>query len=175
MDITKRTTFFALAVLAVLSVATALMPSGTAEADCGSAAEVTLYGGQVIEVGTVTIWNDDTYLYVSYSTGGGWVLNETHLSVATSLYDIPQTRSGNPIPGKFRYKTEYDPAVTEFTYVIDAGEWYQEGIELFIAAHAVVELDGYETAWADGLDFPGNNWATYFTYIMQPCNGEVPS
>jgi hypothetical protein len=24
-----------------------------------------------------------------------------------------------------------------------------------------------ETAWGDGLDFPGNNWAMYFTYVVQ--------
>ncbi len=170
MDITRKTIFFALTVLAVLSVTTALMPLGTAEADCGFPAEVTLYGGQVIEVGTVTIRNDETFLYVTYSTTGGWGLTETHLSVATSLDDIPQTKSGNPIPGKFQYKTEYDPTITEFTYVIDSGAW-DDGIELSIAAHAVVELDGYETAWGDGPDFPGRNWATYFTYIVQLCNG----
>jgi hypothetical protein len=26
-----------------------------------------------------------------------------------------------------------------------------------------------ETAWADGLPFPGNNWATYFTYYVEEC------
>ncbi len=172
MDITRKTTFFALAVLALLSVTTALMPLGTAEAECDPTTKVmTLYGGQVIDVGTVTIRNDETSLYVTYSAAGSWGLTETHLSVATSLDDIPQTKSGNPIPGKFQYKTAYDPAITEFTYVIDSGEWAEEGIELFIAAHAVVEWDGYETAWGDGLDFPGRNWATYFTYIVQPCDG----
>ena len=26
----------------------------------------------------------------------------------------------------------------------------------------------YETAWGAGIDFPGKNWATYFTYTVQP-------
>lgn len=26
----------------------------------------------------------------------------------------------------------------------------------------------YETAWGDGLDFPGKNWATYLIYTLQP-------
>lgn len=29
------------------------------------------------------------------------------------------------------------------------------------------ELTYTETAWADGLDFPGKNWATYFNYTLQ--------
>ena len=42
------------------------------------------------------------------------------------------------------------------------------GSELYIAAHAVVtSSQGTETAWGDGLDFPGNNWATYFNYTVQ--------
>jgi len=33
----------------------------------------------------------------------------------------------------------------------------------------------YETAWGDGDDFPGKNWATYFTYTVQePCTN-VPN
>ncbi|HDS58810.1 MAG TPA: hypothetical protein ENN54_00730 [Thermoplasmatales archaeon] len=32
----------------------------------------------------------------------------------------------------------------------------------------ITYIDEEETAWADGEDFPGNNWATYFTYHIQP-------
>ena len=38
-----------------------------------------------------------------------------------------------------------------------------------IAAHADVrnqEIQENEGAWAAGLDFPGSNWATYFTYTL---------
>ena len=119
MDTTKKTTFFTLAVLVALSVTTVMMLFGAAKAsaDCGDPTVVTLYGGQTIDVGTVTISNDETFLgekflYIKYNTTGDWDLIETHLSVATDLDDIPQTKSGNPIPGKFQYKTEYDPAVT---------------------------------------------------------------
>jgi len=34
-------------------------------------------------------------------------------------------------------------------------------------------VDG-ETAWGDGcegISFPGKNWATYFSYTVEPCNG----
>ena len=38
---------------------------------------------------------------------------------------------------------------------------------VLIAAHAAM-CNG-ETAWGAGVDFTGNNWATYFTYEMQSC------
>ncbi len=173
MDNRRKDIFFALVVLVMLSIISVLMSTGMAEAECDTPVDVPLYGGQVIEVGTVSIWNDETFLYVRYSTAGGWGLSETHLSVADTLDGIPQTKSGNPIPGKFQYKADYDPAVTDYTYAIDSSEWL-EGTELFLAAHAVVELDGYETAWGNGLDFPGSNWATYFTYILQSCGEPLP-
>ena len=95
-----------------------------------------------------------------------WYLVETNLEVASSLEDIPQTGSGNPKIGKFTYKTEHDPMVTEFTYVVPRGSGM-----LYIAAHAVVFHDvgeGYcETAWGQGpthQQFPGRSWALYFTY-----------
>ena len=37
------------------------------------------------------------------------------------------------------------------------------GDTLYIAAHAVVESPG-ETAWGEGMSFPGNSWAMYFIY-----------
>lgn len=134
-----------------------------------------LYAGQHIEVGTVTVWNYGDILYVKYSTTGGWVLTETHLAVAESLDGIPQTKTGNPIPGKFPYKAVHDPWVGEYTYKIDLTEADPGVVDgVCIAAQAVVMLldDGgnmiqEETAWADGSDFPGKNWATYFEYSVQ--------
>ncbi len=132
-------------------------------------------------VGWVHVWNDCDYLYVEYITEGGWELTETHVAVATSFEDIPQTKKGNPKVGHFPYKMTHDPPVTLYTYEIEL-EW-TAGTKLYIAAHAVVQkLIGYdncdpiyqeETAWANcgGPDayFPGNNWATYFTYHVQSC------
>ncbi len=86
------------------------------------------------------------------------------------------------------------PCLTEITYIIPLSE-IGEGVEceelLYIAAHAVVQNDsvivGYdanlipiywtETAWGDkGKDFPGKNWATYFTYEVQcPCEVSYPA
>lgn len=92
-----------------------------------------------ITVGYVKVWNDLNYLYVKYViTEEGWYLTETHLAVATSLSGIPQTKTGNPIPGKFQYSTCHDPSdfVTEYTYQIPLA--WDVGTTLYIAAHAKV-------------------------------------
>ena len=126
-----------------------------------------LIAGQNIEAGKVNFWNDDEYVYVKYSTTGGWYLTETHLQIAGTLDGIPQTKKGNPIPGQFDYAAVHDPGVTEYVYKIPISDFFKG--DVYIAAHAVVNriVDGKvvqkETAWADGKDFPGKNWAMYFT------------
>jgi len=128
-----------------------------------------------IDVGDLTVWNDLDYLYIMYETTGDWYMTETHLHVTPDGDDdIPQTKKNNPIPGKFDYKGVHDPAIQEFTYTIP---WTWEPLTtLSIAAHASVQMvTGYddnddpiyqmETAWADGDDFEGNNWATYIEYV----------
>ncbi|MEM2386334.1 MAG: hypothetical protein QXO67_05050, partial [Candidatus Bathyarchaeia archaeon] len=61
-----------------------------------------------------------------------------HLAVATSLAEIPQTKTGNPIPGKFQYSSYHDPSdfVTEYTYQIPLT--WDTSKTLYIAAHAKV-------------------------------------
>ncbi len=110
----------------------------------------TLWAGQDIDVGTVSVWNDNTNLYVKYETTGGWEMTETHLAIGNNVGDIPQTKKGNPIPGHFMYSTEHDPAVTEYEVVISG---FAAGGGLFIAAHAVVVRpleDCWETIWQIG-------------------------
>jgi hypothetical protein len=92
--------------------------------------------------------------------------------------DVPH-KNGNPIPGHFDYKGEHD-CVQEVVYTIPKGDW-EVGDKLYIAAHAVVRETGEcecdctcqeETAWGgcltdDFSQFPGSNWAIYFTYVVQ--------
>jgi len=109
--------------------------------------ESTLKAGQNIDAGTLTVTNDGTNLYVEYQTIDGWEMTETHLAVECSLEEIPQTQpnkkgkgGGNPIPGHFEYSAEHDPAVTKHTEIISLSE-LGCGNKLFIAAHAVVQLE----------------------------------
>ncbi len=95
-----------------------------------------------IDVGDVSIWNDLNYLYVKYEAVDPWCITETHLHIATSLDLIPQ-KKGNPIPGHFTYNDEWDPCITEYTYMIQLT--WPSYTPLGIAAHAVVQrLIGYE-------------------------------
>jgi len=147
---------------------------------CGEPLIITLYAARSIDVGQVIVFNNTDYLTIRIQTAGGWVLNETHVAVATSLEEIPQTRSGNPKVGRFSLSARHDPPVSYDEYEIDCE--YESGQTLFLAIHAAVELQDEngqaiqdEGAWADGLEFPGKNWATYFNYTVRSCEdpGEI--
>lgn len=150
---------------------------------CGTPKVVTLFAGQTINAGTVTVSNDENNLYVTFTTANDWLLSETHLHVADSLASIPQNKSGNPKIGNFEYQTSYDPAVSEDTYVIAKADLsLDENNSVVIAAHAVVVQIGSdgvisesETGWAAGESFVDRgSWATYFAYTWQECDGFPP-
>lgn len=158
-------------ILMLIAITIGLTPvAGMAQTSCGEFTETALIAGQHIPVGTVVVENDEQYLYVTYQTDGYWLITETHLDIATRPEDLKQTSKGNAIPGRFAYKTEHDPGVDTVTHTIDLADW-PSGTELYLAAHCVVVSDsGSETAWGEGLDFPGKNWAMYFSHLIQPCD-----
>jgi hypothetical protein len=136
---------------------------------------VDLLAGQSIDSGNVSVWNDSTNLYVKYETENGWLMNASHLAVAKTLSDIPQTsgKKAVAIPGKFDYSNNFIPSVSSHTYTISLESLnlaYNDTI--FVAAHAVVEkllADGsyqIETGWAAGNKF-GGAWGSYFNYTIQ--------
>jgi len=128
---------------------------------------VDLITGQHNYSGKVKVWDDGKSLYVKYITTQPWCLEETHLAVASSLEQIPQSNE-NPIPGQFPFSTTHHCS-SAFTYTVPLDF---DACTLYIAAHAVVYKEGdYETAWGDGFEFSGSNWATYFTYQTSVCHG----
>lgn len=133
-----------------------------------------LIAGKHFKAGTVSTSNDEEYLYVTYSFIDSWVMTESHLAVALTLDGIPQTESGNPIPGQFNHKMEYDPPTTEYCYTIPLGDYgFTEGDVVYLAAHAevqkvdetgsVVEAEGAWAAGEEDQELKGSNWATYMT------------
>jgi hypothetical protein len=55
--------------LATLAIGvTVVAVPAAAQSFCGNQTTVTLFGGQTIDTGTVTIANDANYLYVTYTT-----------------------------------------------------------------------------------------------------------
>jgi len=141
---------------------------------CGEVTEVTLWAGQDIDVGTVTVANDEDHLYVTYAVTGGWTLRSTHLEVATSLADVPTNDAGNPVVGRFTHRDTHS-GVTAFTYTIARSDLGGEaGDELVVAAHADVyetAMERSEGAWGAGSRFvEDGNWATYSGHGVQACD-----
>lgn len=121
--------------LVVVTLVAVLAPAAAFAAGPDDPFVTTLYAGQHIDVGQVSVWNDANNVYVCYDTDG-WMMTETHLAVADTFEGLPQ-RNGNPSPGQFPYKHEdddVDPYHDCFTLPV---EWAPES-ELFMAAHAVV-------------------------------------
>jgi rhodanese-related sulfurtransferase len=163
-------------VMVALAISLGLMSAFAVPAGAATATTPrvqTLYAGQHVIAGTVSVWNDSANLYIRYATSGGWELIETHLSVETSAAGIPQTKNGNPIPGHFANSALHEPPVTQYTCTIPiSNDWRYPLTDLKIAAHAVVRMFGAdrqilasEGAWASGIQFAGRNWATYFNYV----------
>ena len=125
----------------------------------------TLWAGQTIDVGTLTVEVIGENLHVTFETTGGWYLTETHLYVGTSVL----TKSA---PGQFPYKHDnLGVGVTSDSYIIPLAD-IGTGWRVF-AAHAVVENPCEcieETAWGSGCEIrPGKNWAMYFwNFIPSP-------
>ena len=141
---------------------------------CGDEVVTTLYAGRSIDVGTLTIGNDEDDLVITYTLDGDWELSETHLFVG-DCDDIPLTGAGNPKIGHFPYTASHGSGTTEYTYVIsldDLDDCY------CISAHAaVVEVDGdgevisEETAFGEGeYEFTGTRWGWYMEYCTEACD-----
>lgn len=142
---------------------------------CGTPTSTSLIAGQHYYAGTVWISNDANNIYVQYATDTPWVMSDAHVAVATTLAGIPQTKAGNPIPGRFAYSATFDPEVTSYTFVIPSAGIFAANHTVYVAAHAMVQAPksdgGSQTGWGSGSDFPGSNWATYMTYQVQSCGG----
>lgn len=119
---------------------------------------VPLCAGQTFDLGTVTVGNDDSNLFVTFQIDApGWSLQETHVAVAPTLDGIPQTKKGNPIPGQFPDSCgPLAPLQTSCTVTIPLGD-FCAGDTLIVAAHAaVIEVAGdgcsEEVFWASSVE-----------------------
>jgi hypothetical protein len=151
----------------------------------------TLYAGQTIEVGTVTVSNDATEVCVAYALdvdalADGWLIYATHLFVGADD-DFPLTRANNrlggaykanPIPEEFPYGDPTLGGVPDAEHCVDLEDLDAEaGDYLYIAAHAKImravgtDYEETESAWADGTRFnERGNWGLWFTYEVQAAN-----
>ena len=109
---------------------------------CGETTEVCLVAGRNIEVGKVEIYNDEKYVYVTAHTTGDWYIIETHLKTAATKSGLGQ--GSNPAPGRFPYKTNHNPAVQKFTYMIPISD---AGASFYTAFHASVVKIGQRAGY----------------------------
>lgn len=138
---------------------------------CGEPQIVDFIAGQHHDAGTITVGNDEEFLYIFIQMNEGWSMDEIHLYLGDAL-----TLGCNPAPGQFPIKVAGPLTSHFFKFPIDEVDWLtvpepEEGEEpelpcVHIALHADV---GTETAWGQGEEFCGGNWSMYFTYCLQEC------
>lgn len=173
----RRTVLKGIGAAAVGAVGLGLGGGSAAAAKHGT---VTLFAAQDEPVGVVRVTETARGLDVAYETEDGWHLVETHLHVGDEFGDIPTTKPGNPIPGRFEHSGKPGSGTaTAVTYSVSTAGMARP---YYVAAHAVVEHDrrGRETAWGDGERFTDHesasvrgrgSWATYFTYPLRNQGG----
>jgi hypothetical protein len=125
---------------------------------CAIQAPVTvpLLAQGTIPVGTVTVSNDKTNLYVTFATIPDWTITRADVAFSKTLAGLPQ-KNGQPDIKTFPYSKTFCPGATCVIFTIPLGT-INQGDTLFIAAHASVDspTQGHKQAWAAGTLFPGS-------------------
>ena len=130
-----------------------------------------LYAGQTINAGTLTVDNDGTNLYVTYTTTSPNYFNTLHLWVGKDLAMLPTNNGGNPVIGQFPYSFNVNGGTTHtFTIPlanIGGGAECEDAI--YVVAHA--EWCGTSTETAFGGNVPVNygepgRWWRYAEYTI---------
>jgi hypothetical protein len=150
---------------AALGLLLAVAPAANAQcvtAVNGQTAEYcsTLFAGQTIDAGTVCSSVNNDNLDVTFTTTGGWELEEAHLWAGTQLSDMPQTKKGNPKIGNFPYNSGDITGATSHTFSVALlGLGFScpgDDVTYILAAHAALRKDNgdgtfqTETGWGDG-------------------------
>lgn len=170
MGTSKKSRMFALACLILLITISTLAGSIWAESHSYTQ---TLHINSYMDVGIITVWHDDTAVYVEYNSinaqeldiPDGWEIAETHLAIG----GIRQAKLDDPIPGQFPFNEKHDPPVKKYAYIIDFNEWDVVPEDFYVAARAVlVPSEEIETEWSNDSEecTASLDWATYFNYTL---------
>lgn len=138
-------------------------------------------------IGSVTVANDATYLYLTYELKNNWYLVDAQ-SYAGPKSTIPKNSSGSPNHEKFPGKQALTPCDMKqaFTFRVALASLATESSDqcearFFIAMRATIRhipnagacaTENDEEAWAAPILInPGlqNEWATAFYYCQQEC------
>jgi hypothetical protein len=140
--------------------------------------DFTLYAGRTyIPVGTVSVSDDTNNLYVEYNLNDGWLMNDSHVGVAQYYWLIPQTKTGNPIPGRFTNSTNYPNPVKNsiISIPLPPDTMFTIATQADVIHETNGVIDASEGAWAahpscypfnflGAPRFNNKNWAIWFTY-----------
>ncbi|MGR8935606.1 MAG: hypothetical protein ACU837_14625 [Gammaproteobacteria bacterium] len=154
----------------------------------------TLIAGQTMPVGTVTVTNDATNLYVTYALDNPAYANATfgnlQVFIGQNLNVVPANNNGTPIPGQFCQAAGgacYDATgLKSYTFTVpfsvlgiaDINDVC--GTPLSVVTHAEVDMDGdpsttdHETAFGGDSAGGGPRWWFYGTYTIDCSTGEPP-
>ncbi|HAL30236.1 MAG TPA: hypothetical protein DCP20_05925 [Coriobacteriia bacterium] len=137
-----------------------------------------LAGNKLTDVGSVEVFNDQQKLYVSVLPDG-WQIAEVQIYAGHE--PIPVNRKGQPAPGQFPYKVEYEEPVAEYRKVLDLrgdlgvawGVPFVSKRVQNIAVHVslVDPATGESTgAWAEGARFfveKSPAVGAWFSYLLE--------
>jgi len=166
---------------AIVSLVTpASMGSASAQTTCGTTTW-TLWAGQTINVGTLTVENDATNVYITYALSAaqisaGATFGTLHLWIGNDLNNLPKNGQGIPIPGQFPY--QYDASgMTSYTFVIPFTNLEIQDVksacplQLYVVAHGEVNnVNGQggdpQTAFGGDQTGSGPRWWFYAQYSV---------
>ncbi len=133
----------------------------------------TLFAGQTINVGTLSITNNASSITVNYALSNGWYLDEIHLYIGP-LSQMPVNSQNVPVPGQFPVNQSFGSGVNTYSYsrpLAGLPSCY------VVVAHASVYkvVNGVivqtETAWGFGDPFQNTDrWGWTVPYCTQACN-----
>ena len=140
----------------------------------GIIATLPLYAGfntTSINIGTVTVANDDDYVYVTYQiTNSQWKLSQVHMYIGLEE-NIPDNVHGEPKPNHFPNKVTFKRTlVSSYTFVFPTADIDDCFI---VAARATVVKQNRcssdpEYAWAQGTPFASRcNFAGYYSELCK--------
>lgn len=131
---------------------------------------VSLIAGQNINAGSISVTNDNDFIYVTYTSDNGYLITQTHLYVGDCAL-IPVNGQGNPLPGHFPYSSAHNN-ISSYTYQVPISA-LPAGTCGCIAAHCVLVKLGAsgnvietQTGWGNGtrINPTGGNWGMKFSY-----------
>jgi hypothetical protein len=126
---------------------------------CGEPTVVALISGGTIDAGTVTIVNDELFLYVTFELLEGYTMNRTNLYLGDKM---PAFNGLGDLPNRADHQS-----VTSYTYQFELSG-LPEGY-FYVAAFA--QMQGGANAWGEGDAF-GNSGGMAFIYLIQECEQE---